>query len=313
LQRGVTAHWAGLLVFFGVLGLVWWSLRRTKLLAFGFGFYFFTVALVLQVISVGAVIMADRYTYLPYWGLFFMLGYGLYAIEQRRPALRLALWGGVIALALLYVDLSRARADVWQNHDSLWGDVIKQYPKAGQPRQIRGHHYGKTGRIELAIADFEAALANNFRTVSILEGLGNAYGTQGKVDRALAMFNEALALDSTNISVRYNRAVAQSSSAPQKAIKDLDYVIANSLLPKAVNYGLRGFCNLLSSNFRAAEADYSKAIELDAKEPYSFFNRGQARHFLKNYAGARQDYEQALRLKPGMPEALQKLQELQKR
>lgn len=57
-------------------GVFIWGVRRAPILAFGFGWIFATVALVLQLISVGAVIMADRYFYLPSAGLFFMLTYG---------------------------------------------------------------------------------------------------------------------------------------------------------------------------------------------------------------------------------------------
>ena len=42
--------------------------KKSKAPLFGLGFYLVTVALVLQFISVGKAIMADRYTYLPYVG-----------------------------------------------------------------------------------------------------------------------------------------------------------------------------------------------------------------------------------------------------
>ncbi|WP_421797973.1 tetratricopeptide repeat protein [Haliscomenobacter sp.] len=287
-----------------------WNARKNKIYLFGFGFYLFSIALVLQVISVGAVIMADRYTYLPYVGLFFMLGYGLDALIRKVPSSKYVLWGVIAGLNVFFMLRTRAQVDIWQNHDTLWTNVIKLYPNAGEPRKIRGHYYGKTGRIDLAIADFEAALRNNFQNVSIYEGLGNAYGTQGQVDKAVSMFNEALKLDSNNVSVRYNRSIALLNKNPQAAITDLNFVIKNSLLEKAANYGARGYAYLLTGNYPAAQADYSKAISLDAQDPYHFFNRGQAKQMQGDNAGAITDYQAALKLKPGMPEVVEKLKGL---
>jgi tetratricopeptide (TPR) repeat protein len=309
-RKGLPVFWFALLFFIACMGLSLFFAKRYKVLAFGLGFYFFTVALVLQVISVGAVVMADRYTYLPYWGLFFLLGFVLNHFLEKQPKLKLAFAIGLLALSLFYIDRTRARVEVWQNHDSLWTNVIEQYPRAGEPRQIRGHHYGKTGRIDLAIADFEAALATGYQSVSIYEGLGNAYGTQGKTDQAIQMFNRALGMDSTNVSVHYNRAIASLNADPQSSIRDLDYVITHSLVPKASNYSVRGFAKLRLSQFAASVKDYDEAIRLDPNDPFSFFNRGQGRQFSGDQAGAIQDYQKALQLKPGMPEATQKLKEL---
>ena len=287
-----------------------WNARKHKIFLFGFGFYLFTIALVLQVISVGAVIMADRYTYLPYVGLFFMLGYGLNALIGQFPSTKYVVWGAVLGLNLFFTLRTREQVNIWQNHDTLWTNVIKLYPNAGEPRKIRGHYYGKTGRIDLAIADFEAALRNNFQNVSIYEGLGNAYGTQGKVDQAIEMFNQALKLDSNNVSVHYNRSIALLGKNPQAAIADLNFVIKNSMQEKATNYGARGYGYLLIGNYAAAKLDYDKAISLDPQDPFHVFNRGQAKQMSGDKAGAIADYEAALKLKPGMVEAVEKLKGL---
>lgn len=284
-----------------------WTARKNKLFLFGFGFYFFSIALVLQVISVGAVIMADRYTYLPYVGLFFMLGYGLNAVVEKFPSSKYLVWAAIVGLNLFFLLRTRAQVEIWQDHDTLWTNVIDLYPNAGEPRKIRGHHYGKTGRIDLAIADFEAALRNNFQNVSIYEGLGNAYGTKGEIDKAVEMFNQALKLDSTNVSVRYNRSIALLNKNPQRAIADLTFVINNSMQEKAANYGARGYAYLVIGNYAAAKQDYDKAIALDAQDPYHFFNRGQAKQMAGDNAGAIADYQTALKLKPGMPEVVDKL------
>ena len=60
-----------------MLALAAFSLKKTKVIAFGLTFYAFTVFLTLQFISVGGAVMADRYTYVPYIGLSFIIAYYL--------------------------------------------------------------------------------------------------------------------------------------------------------------------------------------------------------------------------------------------
>ena len=61
--------------------------RKNRAVLFGVAFFLINVALVLQFVTVGKAVMADRYTYLPYVGLFFALAWGL---DQGPPDLRVA-------------------------------------------------------------------------------------------------------------------------------------------------------------------------------------------------------------------------------
>jgi Tfp pilus assembly protein PilF len=99
---------------------------------------------------------------------------------------------------------------------------------------------------------------------------------------------------------------------PQAAIADLNFVIKNSMQEKATNYGARGYGYLLTGNYAAAKLDYDKAIALDPQDPLHVFNRGQAKQMSGDKAGAIADYEAALKLKPGMVEAVEKLKGLRR-
>ena len=55
--------------------------RRSRAVLFGLAFFFVNIVLVLQFFTVGQAVMADRYTYLPYIGLFFALAWWL----DERP------------------------------------------------------------------------------------------------------------------------------------------------------------------------------------------------------------------------------------
>jgi hypothetical protein len=66
--------------------------KKSKTFFFGIAFFTITVALVLQFISVGAAIMADRYTYIPYFGLLLAIALGLVYIQQKSPQIGQIVW-----------------------------------------------------------------------------------------------------------------------------------------------------------------------------------------------------------------------------
>ncbi|MBI4645986.1 MAG: hypothetical protein HY738_05165, partial [Bacteroidia bacterium] len=78
-------------IVLGFLVLIYLTMKRTKAAIWGIIFYFITVALVLQFISVGRAIMSDRYTYIPYIGLFFIIGYYYDFVIQLKTKYSLVL------------------------------------------------------------------------------------------------------------------------------------------------------------------------------------------------------------------------------
>ena len=58
-----------------MIALFFYSLKRNRFIAFGIAFYLVNLLLILQVISVGSAVIAERYTYIPYIGLFFIAGW----------------------------------------------------------------------------------------------------------------------------------------------------------------------------------------------------------------------------------------------
>src|SRR5439155_7573778 len=83
--------------------LVWLvrSRRRAPLLAFGLLFFLINIAPVLQLLPVGASIMADRYSYVPSIGLFLMAALGIDAALVAYPGRTKAIHAAVGAYLLV--------------------------------------------------------------------------------------------------------------------------------------------------------------------------------------------------------------------
>src|ERR1019366_3997331 len=111
-------------IVLGLSAFVLWSIRKNKILVFGFLFFCVTIALVLQFITVGKVIMADRYSYLSYIGLLFPIAMGYEWLQHQENKKYISLKKIAKLLIVLCVAiclvLTYQRIKVWKNSDILW-------------------------------------------------------------------------------------------------------------------------------------------------------------------------------------------------
>jgi len=241
-----SVYWIFLFLTLGIIGLALFSLNRYKIIAFGIGFYFVTVALVLQFVSVGVVIMADRYTYLPYLGVAFLLSSATSGWLEKMGNMAI-----YIISALLLA-------------------------KQEQPYSIRGNYYGKMASksqekqdfskqifyIEKAAADFGMAITLQSKRADVFEGMGNIFGMRSKPDSAIVMYNQAIQLDPKKASVYINRGIAKSLlGRNQESLQDMIY--ATQLEPKPIHILYRGIAKQSNGDIQGAKTDYQEVLRLE--------------------------------------------------
>jgi hypothetical protein len=140
--RGASFRFAPIAVI-GILCGAIWSLRRGKLLAFGVGFYFLALAPVLQFVSVGVALIAERYTYLAYIGPAFVAGTALSQWAEQRSIRnrRVSIYALTAVISILWLVQTRRQVDVWQDSVTLWTRVIERYPEPSWPYETRADYY----------------------------------------------------------------------------------------------------------------------------------------------------------------------------
>lgn len=324
-QEGVQEGWFILspilfvLIWVAVIASMW----RTKLFAFGIGFYFVTVALVLQFLSVGVVVMANRYTYLPYLGLAFIVGMGASYWIKQRPAMRPVFMVTLGILALVWSSLTWQRIEVWQNTETLWSSVIEQFPDQEHPYSLRGNYYGKLSRtafnqeqkqvlLQKAMADFNRAVELGSTRPQVYEGMGNVYGSLGQPQKALEAYQQAIRLAPNEGSLYINRAIAHSMLGnSEQALADYQQALA--LLPQRAGFIClnRGILYVERGAFQEALADFNIATQQLPNNPRSWYNRGVVYLQLGQAAAAKQDFQRSLQIDPNFKAAQQQLQQLQ--
>jgi protein O-mannosyl-transferase len=264
------------LVFVGVaIPATIYLCRGNRAVLFGIAFFFINVFLVLQFVSVGHVVMADRYTYLPYVGLLFALTWWLDEHpgpgSVGRPVKTLLAW---VLLLLIPVSLIQTwtRCQVWRDSDSLWTDVIRQYPGRSLDAYInRGEYYLGTGRYGEALGDADQALAINAKSPRAYLNKGIALARMDLSDSALTCFDRALEL---------NPGLAEARSA-------------------------RGGIRLQKGDLLGAMTDLNEGIRLNPTLRAAYVNRGIAYNTVGDLERAVADYRRAIDLEPGNPNAYQ--------
>jgi len=309
-------YYISILFVIVVLFFVWYSRRWGKDVIFGFLFFIITIILVLQFIQVGSAIMADRYTYVPYIGIFFIVGklfeYLYYKTKKTNKTLLLMI---LTVLFIVFSAICYHRVQVWKNDDTLFSDAISKYPYNTVAYYNRGIYYlshkaeyvyindpeQREKYINMSLSDFDNSLKYSFHLrndLDIYTNLGIGKGRLGDAAGAIDAFNLALKIDPNHPPAYGNRGLAKASLKDYQGAL-ADYNKAIELNPKDANtYLNRSIAKYEMTDYIGAIEDSDKAIELFNNLPKAFIVRGNAKFCLKNFESALEDYNKALELNP---------------
>jgi len=138
-------HPAVLLALAALLGGAWiaWKYRRSQpAVLFGLLWFIVTLIPVLNFYPTRPVV-ADRYAFLPLYGIFFP--FGLYAATLLRSRMRHAVIVAACALVLFLAYLTHGQNRIWESDISLWSNAASKAPRSFKPVANLGYAYRKTG------------------------------------------------------------------------------------------------------------------------------------------------------------------------
>lgn len=284
-------------LFAGLVVAIFYSLRVTKKIFFGIGFYAITIFLVLQLLPVGGAIIADRYSYIPSIGIFYLAGEGFYYLWNQKSK-----WLATIllfAFATFFSIKTYTRCNVWKNDLVLWNDVIEQYQTIPLAYNNRGHTLLLDSKTELALEDFNKAIELNPNYVKAYNNRGTALINMNRNDDALKDFDKAISLMPGWESIYVGRGNAlKNKNMWQEALKAYNKAIelkpdyADAFYARAFLYSSQG------KNSESLE-DYTKAIELNNNYIEAYLNRGNLLRDMNRFDEALQDYGKVISLNPG--------------
>ncbi len=287
------------------------SFKWSKLVFFGIAFFVISFALVSQLLLVGGAIKADRYTYLSYIGLAFMVFYLLSNFSEKGVFQRNIVLGISGIFMLFFLIKTRSQVDVWENSRTLMTQRVDLYPKDARAHFVLGKYAGeKEDNYDLCIEEYLKCIDNEDST-KIIEVYGNvatAYAKKLDYPNAIKYYGISIVKEPKNGLHYMNRGFQYLKiQQPEKALPDLEKAAKLPMKKedRASIFGGLGTAQLNVGLVKESYQNFNTAIDKEgSKDAIHFFNRGVARLKLFNdKAGAIADVKKSLAINPNYAEA----------
>lgn len=219
--------------------LLYKKCKENRLIVFSSLYFLVSIIQVLQLLPVGNAIVAERYTYMPYIGLFLapsvMLG-NLYF--SKKQSIRLIAFPVLFIVLVNFSFQTHKRCFVWKDTVTIWTDALDKKPDIIKGLGGRGDAYNDKGQYRLAINDFDAALRLNddftdaYYNRGISEyNIGKQLQDSGKAKEATEYFIRAIQDNSKAIELNPNLNLAYFNGA--------GYYFTMGQYDKALSYALK--------------------------------------------------------------------------
>jgi tetratricopeptide (TPR) repeat protein len=348
----LTRHWPwGQVLAAGtlVMGLSVWAVLAARKRPYGLvGWLWFlgTMIPVIGLVQVGAQSMADRYTYIPLLGVFWIVVWAAADLITRwRPPGLVVTLAALLALGTCAAQ-TRAQLDYWRDGESLFRHAIvltknnfiafdglgRALYNQGRldeavyyclksleirPRyEIALDHLGDTlARLEAADAATDNPRAPTRRTGTDYANAHNTLGLglamNGKLDDAIPHFRKALLYDPDNMNAHNNLGHALALQGRlDEAIGQCEQVLRRSPHnPQAHN--ILGLVHLKQGRLDEAVTHLRESLQYEPNNAEAHYNLGQALAALGQRDEAIAHFKEALRLAPNYRDAREQLKKLE--
>ncbi len=293
----IPSYYYAMPLLLGSIALFVWKAKvLQREIIFGILFYFFAICLTIQIIPVGYAIVSERYSYIPYIGLFFILGHFYVAVVEGKIAWAKNLKPYInyvfVAFAIYFFATTFMRNKIWKDSITLFSDITQKYPEVANAHFSVGKNLFDARDINGALTSFNKALELDSTYTDVYFYRGNLYFDQKNYEAAANDYKTAIALKPKYPEAIYNLGVAYMSLGNnQESVNTITKCIEMS--PNEFMYQSRATANFNLKKYKEAIDDYTFALKLNPKLAESFFNRGVCYFYLTQQSNACNDWKQA--------------------
>jgi tetratricopeptide (TPR) repeat protein len=271
---------------------------------------------VLQIFAAGQGFMADRFTYVAYFGLFAIAAYYLDVFSKRENSEK-KIYATLGAFTLVFGAWTVWQSTIWKDGSTLWTYVMK-LQEGDKERSVLP--YWNRGKYLLTKGDFEAALSDYTQAIEMDPGNPELNKDRGKVYFNMAnsakyknqqreMLEKAVqdytvAMSKPKISARSKSDALSSRGAAygfagmyEQCISDLTESLEMDPANKTA-YTNRAAAYLNTNQYEKALNDYLQYVKIDPNNPQMWYECGMMQRTLKRYLHAMKSLDNALKLNP---------------
>lgn len=299
-------YYATPLLLAGVFWWVWRSAKTGKDVVFGFIFFLLNIMFVLQFKGAGKAFMADRFTYIPYIGLFYILAKKYADITEGRVDSGLKSILPYIAAAFvgMCAVLTFMQNKTWQSSLTLWDNVTQKHPEDALSWNNYGLAYLDKEDAEKAYPIYEKALKADPNLFDALFNMGVTLNKLKKYKEAIQYYDRAIAVKPNSADAYFSRGQVHSNAGEtDQAVADFQksLELGNTRPKDEVMAAIANAYNT-GKQFDKAAAAYEEALKTKPDADYHF-KKGNALAAGGNMPGAIAAYEAAIALLPDFPDA----------
>lgn len=255
---------AGLLLILVVTGLAVWRCRQFPWLMVGWLWFLGTLVPVIGLVQVGAQSMADRYTYIPFIGLFIMLAWAVDAWLRRRPSAgRVALPISFVILAACFF-LTRIQLGYWCNSAEVFSHALSLTPHNPFSDNNLSYSLAQQKRGPDAVPRLKTILSSAEEIKNVRAKMVDDTASVGLHDDAQIQLSEALNYDPNSAPLHNNLGIVLAEQGkPDEAIEEFQKAMQCD--PKSAwAYFNASVVLKQKGQVKEAEANYLKAVALRA-------------------------------------------------
>ncbi len=316
-------HFAGLLMIPTTLYFLYYTYKKElKVWFFGILFFTFNIMFLLQIIGAGQGYLADRFTYIAYFGLFFIAGYYVQKFSSKTAVYIIA----SIAVIVFSVITTR-QTEIWENGETLWTHAIAQNDRSvlsfrnraiyrRDLKQVQGALEDCTSAINLdstdseiyntraklyfdlggeenlkkAVADYDKAIQYDTTTSDFYSNRGAAHIQLGHTELGMYDLNKGLEINPKNaVNYRNRYLMYREMGDYDKAIKDVKSYL--KLRPEDADMWFEhARCMRLKKQDKESIPFFTKAIELVPNNGFFYYERSKTYYTMGDMANAKKDY-----------------------
>jgi tetratricopeptide (TPR) repeat protein len=325
------------LLLLGISVFVVYLGRNRRYLMVGWFWFVGTLIPVIGIVQVGAQAYADRYTYVPYIGLFIMLAWYLPQLlskwAQRKIAFGLSM---ILILTTLGICASR-QVSYWKNSVTLFShalaatqnnyiayhnlgfayndlgrqtEAIDAYKNAIRirPDYAEAHYnlgiaYGRLGRHQEALDAYKQAICIKPNYADAHYGLGFEYGSLGRGTESIDAYKQTIKIKPDYVKAYYSLGTVYGSLGRyQETIDACKQAIRIKPDYAEAHYNIGVACYKLGRGTEAIDA-YKQAIGIKPDYAEAYYGLGAVYKSLSRYQDTVEAYKQAIRIKPDYADA----------